>query len=81
MSHGTQNFRPSPNFSAKALRAFAQVLPPCHISKDALSQLVGAAAGRGDEEEEDDNDDDGDGSIFGSDFNSVLQGRLMFLSY
>ena len=23
------NFRPSPNFSAKALRAFAQHLPPC----------------------------------------------------
>ena len=23
------NFRPSPNFSAKALRAFAQLLPPC----------------------------------------------------
>ena len=43
--------------------------------------MVGAAAGRCDDKEEHDNDDDGDGSIFGSDVNSVLQGRLMFLSY
>ena len=26
---GAQNFRPSPNFSAKALRAFGQLFPPC----------------------------------------------------
>ena len=46
-------------------RPFAQRLPPCHISKDALSQLVGPAAGRGDDEEEDDNDDDGGRGVFG----------------
>ena len=28
-----QDFRPSPNFSAKALRAFAQHLPPCFETK------------------------------------------------
>ena len=43
--------------------------------------MVGPAAGRGDDKEEHDNDDDGDGSIFGSELNLVLQGRLMFLSY
>ena len=34
IENSTDNFRPSPNFLAKALRALAQLLPPwCFVSK------------------------------------------------